>query len=264
MYDPHNPYCPPAWRWHRACRLVENGRRPSRIRDDDRVREAVRFCRALRRCQDEHARTRLARKMPALYLAWQMFQETSWQRWELEARFLAREDTPGIARKCDLPPAAIDLYHDLFFAVRGRLHASDWVACRVIGPRASQGLTESDTDVLLKEYGYKGGPFVVDTLVDYFKNPIELPLFVEGLDTAGLAVLRRLLIRVALLVRCMPADPANLLALIMLQADTGNECSIGTAVQDHLDDWLLTEETMALVFKFPASGLVPIPCKRPA
>jgi hypothetical protein len=88
--------------------------------------------------------------MPTLYQAWQLFQESSLRRSELEARFLAREDTPAIARKCDLPPAAIDLYHDLFFAVRGRLHASDWVACRVIGPRAHQVLTESDTDVLLQ------------------------------------------------------------------------------------------------------------------
>jgi hypothetical protein len=203
--------------------------------------------------------------MLALYLAWQLYQGASLRRWEVEARFLTREDTPAIAKKCDLPPAVINLYHDLFFCVCNRLHASDWVACRVIGPRAHWELTESGTDLLLKEFGYKGGPLVVDTLVDYFKNPVGLPLSVEGLDAAGLAVLgRRLLIRAALLVRCMPTDAAHLPALVMLRTAAGKERPAGTAVQDRLDDGLLAEETMALIFKLPASGLVPVPCKRPA
>jgi len=149
--DPHNPFRrPPAWRWLRACHLVEDNKRPARGRDDDKVREAVRFCRALRRCKDDRAQDRLACKMPVLYQAWLLNQKASLGRSELDARILAGEASQAIARKCLLTEDVVDAYHDVYYCVRNRLHAPDWVMNMAVGRRTHQGLTEADQDVLLK------------------------------------------------------------------------------------------------------------------
>jgi hypothetical protein len=131
----------------------------------------VRFYKALRGCEDEQAQARLADQEPALYRAWQLHGQASLPRWEVEARLLANEGHDTIARKCELTPTVVTTYHDIFFAVRNRLHARDWVMTCVVGPKAHRGqLTEEDQDVFLKLYGYNGGPRVVDALSALFQR----------------------------------------------------------------------------------------------
>ena len=177
-------------------------------RDDGQVREAVRFYRALQRRGDDRAQAKLSGKMPSLYQAWQLYQEPSWEAWVLEAHLLAGEETRVIAQKCGLHVDVVDVYHDVFFDVRDRLRAHDWVLCRVIGPRVSQRFRESDRDVLLKLYGFLGGPLVLDGLVEYLQDPdIALPPL-DGLDQAGLGDLHlRLAIRASILARVCPLIP---------------------------------------------------------
>jgi len=109
--SPQSPLRAPGWRWLRACQVVENRLRV-RVRDDDRVRDAVAFYRALQRCQNERGRARLARKIPAFFEAWLVYQQSSLKRWELEARLLANEETDAIVRKCGLSANAVEVFHD--------------------------------------------------------------------------------------------------------------------------------------------------------
>jgi hypothetical protein len=53
---------------------------------------------------------------------------------------------------------------------------------------AAHAPTNSSRASYSKEYGFNAGPLAVDALVDHFKHPVELPVAVDGLDAAELAV----------------------------------------------------------------------------
>jgi hypothetical protein len=213
-----DPFSSPAWRWLRASCLAEQGRRASPRRDDERVREALRFCREMRRSLHERGLSSLARRMPTLYQAWCMFQDSSQRRWECEARLLAGQSTPAIADRCGLPGEVVDNFHDLFFAVRPHLEARDWIMNRVIGRKAHVGLQQSDKADLLRLYGFLGGPMVIDDLLDYLAHPPRMPRTLDGLDERALSDLKhRLAIRAALLARSLNVDEAGLRRLLVLR-----------------------------------------------
>jgi hypothetical protein len=209
----------PAWRWWRAEYLVGTGRRVSRRRDDQLVRVAVLFLRDLRRCDDDRTRRRLPRRYPALYLAHALYAgEPAFQRWEVEARLLAGEPWDAVATKCGLGADTVRAYHDLFFDVGDKLPSRDWVANRVLGRRARVGLTDHDTDFLLKIYAFTGGPLAVDALVDYYRNPPVVPQRPELLDAQDREALStKLLIRASILARTLPADEKALRKIVVLK-----------------------------------------------
>jgi hypothetical protein len=135
----------------------------------------------------------------------------------VEARLLAGEVFDQIAVKCHSAPEVVEAYHAAFFQVRDRL-ATDYIANVVIGPKRRSGLTGGDIDVLLKIFGYGGGPLVLDAAVRFFRRPLLLPLQFDTLDAAALAELRsQLLIRASILALTIPADARNLRKLAALQ-----------------------------------------------
>lgn len=128
------------------------------------------------------------------------------QRAEVEARLLARQDDEDIAARCGLTAAAVRAYHDLFFQVRDVLGAEFYIHNVVLGPQVDAGLSEDDTDILLKLLGYAHGPLMVDLVLRYFRSPPVFPLSLEGLDTTALADLRLLLqLRVLILTLVTPS-----------------------------------------------------------
>jgi hypothetical protein len=185
--------------------------------------------------------------MPAVYRAWRLFEEGSLSRWEVEARLLAGESTPAIAAKSGLPAEVIDAFHDLFFSVRPRLHARDWVVNRVLGAEARLGLQESSTAGLLRLYGFLGGPLIVDDLLDFFARPPVMPKTLAGLSEEALADLRhRLAIKAALQARTLRVGEGDLPRLLMLR----DRCADGRRNGD--------EEASALVDRaLPPSPLAP-------
>jgi hypothetical protein len=216
--SPLSPFRPPAWRWQRACYLAEHEQRASARRDDEHVREALRFCRLLRRCSGQQGLVRLARQSPALYEAWLLFRDSSLRRWELEARILAGQSSAAIAARCCLPVAVLDAYHHTFFSVREHLTARDWVMCRVLGPQLRSALTASNAELVLKYYGFIGGAVLVDDLLAYFSHPVTMPTSLIELDEQALADLRHHLgIKAALLVRSLRVDEAGVRKLLMLR-----------------------------------------------
>jgi len=259
--SPQSPLRPPGWRWLRAGYLVDNGRRLSRCRDDNKVWDAVAFYRALRSCQDERGRARLARKMPAFFEAWQVYQQASLVRWEVEARLLANEETEAIARKCGLSANAVEVFHDTFFSVRPHLRARDWIMNCVIGPKVHRGLKETDQDELLKLYAFAGGPLVVDSLMDYFRHPVPNPAVP---DADGLAQLQlHQSIRRSIRMRTLPANAVHFPGLTVLLALLDRKQPAGCPGPHDLIDHFLADSNPVSLLKF-ATAAGPVPCKRPA
>jgi hypothetical protein len=95
--------------------------------------------------------------------AWALYQTNDLRRWHLEARLLTEEPVVGVARRCDLQPAVVEAYMEIFFDVRSRPGACDWLAHRVLPPRwAVLGIHPGDTATLLKLAALKGGPLALD------------------------------------------------------------------------------------------------------
>ena len=182
---PDNLFRPPDWRWRRATDLVDDGGPLSPVHADGPVLEAMRYLRAWRACRAEADRQRLAREMPDLHGAHQLYLARSFQTWEAQARLLTEEPFEVIASKCGCDPRVIETFHETFFHVRDRLHLESYIGFEVIGPKAHSGLTEADVDVILMMNAYFGGPVLVDQLVDYYKSPPpEVPERPEQLSPA--------------------------------------------------------------------------------
>jgi hypothetical protein len=60
-------------------------------------------------------------------------------RWLVEARLLTGAPLEEVAQRCGLPAEVVQTYHQLFFDVRGRLRATDWVMIHVVGTYALKG-----------------------------------------------------------------------------------------------------------------------------
>jgi hypothetical protein len=218
---------PLAWRWLQAHSILAEGGRLAGA-EDDRVRSAVCFLQALGRCQDDASRARVQQRYPALTAARALYDALeSFERWHLEARLLAGEDIVLIAAKCGLPLEVIRSYHDLFFAINERLQARDYLYHTVIGPKAREGLSESDREVLLKLFALSGGPLAVDALIDYFQAPPPAAPQLDGLDEAALHNLqKKLRIQGAIQARVLAASETSadqVLWLTNLLASSNND-----------------------------------------
>jgi hypothetical protein len=167
---PANPRRPTDWRWQRAGRLLELGRRWSRRRDDGPTRRAKQYMSALRRCRCEADRRRLERKMPDVAAAISIFEGSQTTRWAVEARLLAGETIEAIAGKTALTPQAVALFEALFFNVSDRLENRGYLIHIAVGlyptPR------EPDPGLVWRLFGLLGGPVVLDALIDHnFGSP---------------------------------------------------------------------------------------------
>ena len=71
-----------------------------------------------------------------------------------------------------IPPAAVAWYVKLFFDIRDRLTARDYIIIQVLGTRfVRRELTLNDKDVLLKFFRFFGGPLVIDAAAPYVLDP---------------------------------------------------------------------------------------------
>jgi hypothetical protein len=219
-----HPLRPPPWRWLRAVDLADD-RQPADAEDDPWVRQALRFCRQ-RRSLAAAAQEGLRQDMPALFQAHLLFTAPpSLKRWEIEARLLTEEPVGQIGLKTNTSPEVIDAYHAVFFHVRDRLQANGYICNAVIRTSLLGGLKEDDVATILKMYGYSGGPYVLDLLVDYYRHPPVLPENLEQLAPEALEELRtKLLIRAAILARVLPIDDSVVQKLeLLLDAVTALE-----------------------------------------
>ena len=162
LCDPSDPFQPPDRRYRRSLYLLDHGQRPSTSRDDATTWDSWRFFRDWRQCRDDADRERLTQRHPIVATAHQLFTSAqTLRRKELETA-LARASPTRRSAKCSLSPAAVHAFHDLFFDVRAALDAPDYISITAIDARVHTGLSEGDSDVILKCLGYFHGPLMVD------------------------------------------------------------------------------------------------------
>jgi hypothetical protein len=94
-------------------------------------------------------------------------------RWQLEARILAGQSYEEIASKCAVPRETVALYEAVFFDVSNCLDSWMYILFQVVGLYAEPGL--EDVGTLLKFYGYRAGPLVLDEIIKVVTNPLPLP-----------------------------------------------------------------------------------------
>lgn len=152
-----------AWRWELACRAVELRHRPPPELEEPAVAAAIRLQRRLKR--PVGSGFSIPPELQPLYQAYQLYSAVGERRWEIEARLLARQSDHDIGIRCGVPPEVIESYERLFFAVRDRLGAQDFIMLYAVGLRFGDKVTEQDLGVLWRHTGYTGGPSVLDAMI---------------------------------------------------------------------------------------------------
>lgn len=153
--------------WLRARRDIENCDQTSPPTSCPVWRVARLFYRGWRDARDARQRERLAAKMPAMATAHQLRFDPHHAalRHTVETRILSGESIEWIAMAIDVEPRVIALYETLFYDVRRRLHARDFIVHNVIGVGQPVSSDIDATRRAEKLLGYLGGPYVVDELL---------------------------------------------------------------------------------------------------
>lgn len=164
---PRSPFRPPDWRWQLASILRQEGQQPSRRLNDPHVHAAMKFQEAYENCSSRSEKMMLAFRHPALHDAHSLKFKPSddFQREEVEARILARQNNDEISAVTDFDPSAVEWYERLFFHVRDRLDKPSYVIHRVIGPGIHGSPSERDVGLWWKLIGYRCGPVVLESMV---------------------------------------------------------------------------------------------------
>lgn len=109
----------------------------------------------------------LRSKHSDLFQAWEVeHHENPLVRYELQARLLANEPYERIASRLCIPTSVISTYEKCFFNVSDRLENRGYIAHCVFGRLLQIGMKEKDLDILWKVFGYFGGPYVLDAVID--------------------------------------------------------------------------------------------------
>jgi len=171
-YQKTNPCRTAAWRHDHVVKLLEarpRPRQPSRLHDDSFIHKYHDFLLRYQRAASEEVRRALFADYKPIWLAHSFYMNADCEgRALLEARYLSRESDERIAERTGFLADAIAWYEKLFFNVRDRLDARDWVVKTI---RDTAGRRRRGSDALLSEreigqfyrlLGYFGGPLILD------------------------------------------------------------------------------------------------------
>ena len=171
-YQKTNPCRTAAWRHDRVVKLLEAQPRPhqpSRLHDDSSIHEYYRFLLRCQRAASEEVRRALFADYKPIWLANAFYMKADCEGHALlEARILSRESDARIAERTGFLADAVAWYEMLFFNVRDRLDAHDWVVKTI---RDTAGRRRPGSDALLSEreigqfyrlLGYFGRPLILD------------------------------------------------------------------------------------------------------
>jgi len=155
----HSPLCPPSWRWGWAQAFVDFGRpRPRNL--DEAALSALRLSSALHGRIGPNDAHHLATSLAALAV----YQGPRQQRDMLDAWLLSGETDAPIGHRLGIEPAVVGDYEQIFYAVRDRRRAADWIILCAIGwPIDPDG--HRDIASVLKLLAYLGGPLVLDVVL---------------------------------------------------------------------------------------------------
>ena len=190
-YQKYNPCRSPAWRDDRAFGLLEiwpRPGRPSRFLDDQYVHKYFNFLLKHQQAATEKARRALVAGHNPIGVAHHFrFNASLGEQALLEARILSRESDITISKRINLFPNAVAWYERLFFNVRDRLDAHDWVVKTIrdtAGRRRLGGdasLSERKSGQFYKFIGYFGGPIALDYAIGALSE--RHPQTIEEVDS---------------------------------------------------------------------------------
>jgi hypothetical protein len=154
---------PVDWRWQLALQLAD--RESSHCRDsvDEATDRAVRYLLAVRHQNLDDKQSKppvLEPELVAVQGAHALHTAGGPRAWIVEARLLARQSVNEVGLHVSLPPAVVEMYEALFFAVMDRLEAKVVMAVMAVG--ASAGAEGCDLRSVLRWLGYNGGPIILD------------------------------------------------------------------------------------------------------
>ena len=181
QYEKLNPFRSPGWRWERVLELVSHRPEPlraSRTEDDCYIRAYRKFLVRLQGRETRLSQMELFRETPALYFAHLFHHNPDKEhRSEIQARILAGQTDREIATKqYGTQTDVLRWYSKLFFDVRDRLGCSSYIRKVIIGrwdarQAASDGtITAYQWDMLLKIFGYYGGPHDLEFILESMKG----------------------------------------------------------------------------------------------
>jgi hypothetical protein len=159
--------------------LKEYGRAtPGKDKDDQYTRNAAAFRSLKDNCKNEIEQYRLYEKYPDVAMAYELWDEdgvslngrANPMRYEIEARLLAREPIPHIAKKTGATEKVLEWYEKLFFNVLDRIDNISYITNIAIGDMIQRGMSDRDYAILWKLYGYFRGPHMIDFLMTTFTD----------------------------------------------------------------------------------------------
>ena len=220
--DPNGGFCgpqtarrhnrPPTWRWDYACTLARCNKQP--LGDDDAwVQKAFDFRR--------HQLGVPGAPKPAsgLLAAYSLYTTTeAFQRWVVEARFVADESAREVAAATGINQATLKAYEKIFFDLAGPKGDRPAVRANVIMPLVVRDTGPDDRERALKLFAFKYGLAAMNKLVDYYTTaPPAVRFDAEGVDAETLEDwLWRLEVRFAVHADALP--PAQIAGVYPLQA----------------------------------------------
>jgi hypothetical protein len=165
-YEANNCFRPLDWRLRLARRIVAGHLRAPRHREHASLRAAVHFLREEARCRTDRGLARLRERWPAMYAARRLAEVDNPLGWEVRARIVAGQSDAEVAGRCMLSPETVHLFEALFFSVRDRLGAGDWISGQVIGPGLWRGFTTEEIGRLWMAVANHGGPLALDAVLE--------------------------------------------------------------------------------------------------
>jgi len=158
-----DPLRSPTWRWLQATALFENGKR-IRPSDDEWVRRARKFLASGGGQPATPDKRRRPHHDQAITDAFSVFRDgPKASRTRLEAYLLTSTPLDVVATRCLLSLEAVEAFTAVFYDVKDRLTARDWIIAQAIGSTSPQGLREDYPHRLLKLVAFIGGQHVLES-----------------------------------------------------------------------------------------------------
>lgn len=159
MCEMRSAFRKPAWRWYEATREADSRRKPTGEYWIDAARNFI-----VARRQSHGRGKKRSVPDPAIAEAERIYGTPDDRRAELEALLLTSMPLESIAQRLGFELATVDAYANLFFHVRDRLKAVDWMMNQVIG-RYPESHFAAEQERLWKYFAYAGGVLILDSVI---------------------------------------------------------------------------------------------------
>jgi len=199
----HNPLRALDWRFRLAEQLIASDRQVQVKQTEAELKAAVTLTQLL---AAENSDSRLPFPEDSALEAHGIFQIGGPRSWEMQAWLLTGAEDDEIADRMHIPPATIAAYENLFFNVRDRLSARDWIAHTAIRMFRSQVWTPEICGAVWRRYAYYWGRQGLELVLQVIRpeRPPLLPHDLEDLATDEGRL--RLGIRLTVTIDVMPLD----------------------------------------------------------